>query len=469
MLPLFIQKKVANAVSHWVQQRKTDGAISPYLQGIYAPVESESTWHDLTVIGQIPTALNGIFARNGSNPIDVINPATYHWFSGDGMVHGVRIKEGKACWYRNRYVGADRTQKSLERKRLPGVRNGIVDVVNTSVFGHAGKLWALVEAGASPIELNHELESIRHGLFNEKRPLPFTAHPHLDPNTGHLHAISYDAMQRDRAYYQVIDAQGNLVHLAQFRVKSGPMMHDCALSTKHVLMLDLPVTFSFKSILRGATMPYEWNPKHPARVGIVPLMGKRVRWLNVEPCYVFHTGNAQDLPNGDIIMDAVVHDKMFDNSIHGPTANTTTLERWTLPANGDTVKRDVLAKQYQEFPRFDTRLTGQNYRYLYTMGVNPDAPTSSVPLLRFDLQQQRYTQHTFDKHRITGEATFVPRSINGKEDDGWLMSFVYNTLTDKGEIVILNADDLAGEPQAIIKLPVRVPMGFHCNWINYAA
>jgi carotenoid cleavage dioxygenase len=165
-------------------------------------------------------------------------------------------------------------------------------------------------------------------------------------------------------------------------------------------------------------------------------------------------------------MEAVVHQRMFDSSMQGPEAQQITVERWTLPANSDTVKRERLAERRQEFPRFDARLTGKDYRYLYTVGADPAAPTSAQPLLRHDLTTGSCREHHYGASKVTGEVIFVPRKEQGAEDDGWLLSFVYDTSTDTAEVVILNADDVDGEPQAVIHLPVRVPMGFHCNWID---
>src|SRR5699024_2234721 len=166
--------------AHWIskraQQKATVAHENPFLEGQYAPVSVETTSTDLKVTGTIPEELNGVLARIGPNPITVPNPATYHWFVGDGMVHGLRLREGKAVWYRNRWVGTDRANKALGRPLVPGQKNGVVDTVNTNIIGHAGRLWALVEAGAVPVEMDLELNSVKQGLFDHDQRGPFTAH-----------------------------------------------------------------------------------------------------------------------------------------------------------------------------------------------------------------------------------------------------------------------------------------------------
>ena len=74
--------------------------------GNYAPVFNELTTFDLPVGRAIPRELNGWYLRNGPSP----RHATVHWFRGDGMIHGVRLENGRAAWYRNRWVRTESFQ-----------------------------------------------------------------------------------------------------------------------------------------------------------------------------------------------------------------------------------------------------------------------------------------------------------------------------------------------------------------------
>ena len=149
-----------------------------YLADNFAPVRQEVTAHDLPVTGTIPDHLDGRYLRIGPNPAG--DPGEdYHWFLGQGMVHGVRIADGRAAWYRNRWVRPE-----------PGEF-----APNTNVLQHGGRTLALVEAGSPPYELSSELETLGRCDFGGTRltvgPGGYTAHPHEDPETGELHAISY--------------------------------------------------------------------------------------------------------------------------------------------------------------------------------------------------------------------------------------------------------------------------------------
>ncbi len=414
----------------------------------------------------MPQELNALFTRIGPNPIHVGHPATYHWFIGDGKVHGLRLREGKALWYRNRWVGTDGANRALGRPLLPGPRRGVADVVNTNIIGHGGRLWAITEAGVLPVEMDAELASIKHGYFDTALSRPFTAHPHRDPATGELHAICYDALSPSRMQYVVVDTNCQVRKIVDVPVKHGPMIHDSALTPSKVLVFDLPVTFSIGEFLHGGGFPYRWNPKHQARIGLLPREGSaaQIRWCNVEPCYVYHACNAYDLDDGGVIVDVVVHARTFDRSHAGPEGQALSFERWKFDPVGGTVQRTVPSKRQQEFPCFDERRIGQPYRYAYTVGFGVDN-AEPQPLIRHDLESGQVSTHDYGSQSIPGEAVFVPRSAAAAEDDGWLLSFVYNGATGLSDLVILNADDFGGTPQAVVHLPCRVPMGFDGNWI----
>jgi carotenoid cleavage dioxygenase-like enzyme len=472
MSSLSLKERAIAWLGHQLQARVPYSDTNMYLEGVYAPVLQERTETRLRVTGELPRELNGLYARIGPNPMSVANPGAYHWFTGAGMVHGVRLHEGQALWYRNRWIGSDSVRAKQNRPRLPGPRRGVSDAVNTNVFGHGGRIWASVEAGTYPVELNGDLDTIKHGLFDSPLSQAFTAHPHIDPATGEAHAICYDALKRDRVTYMVINAQCQVTKVIELPVQHGPLIHDCAITRSQVIVLDLPVTFSVRHLLKGASLPYGWNPKHQARVGLLPRNGQAgdIRWIPVDPCYVFHTCNAYDLDDGGVVLDVVVHARMFDRSRIGPEADNIniTFERWHIdPARG-AVKRTVLSDHNQEFPRYNESFSTQPYRHAYTVGFTTPADTRF--LMHHDLQTGHTQVHDHGAGRATGEAVFVPRGGGSRaEDDGWLLSYVYDAHTDRSDLVVVNAQDMTGPPQAIVHLPARVPAGFHGNWIPDAA
>src|SRR5512146_3255796 len=87
-------------------------SLSPYLLGAYAPTRDEVAAECTEVVGRVPADLRGAYVRNGPNP-QFPPKGRYHWFDGDGMLHGVRVREGRAS-YRNRYVRTQGWQEEHE-------------------------------------------------------------------------------------------------------------------------------------------------------------------------------------------------------------------------------------------------------------------------------------------------------------------------------------------------------------------
>jgi carotenoid cleavage dioxygenase len=465
-MPQTIMERAVGWVSRQAQKRVPYDPANPYLAGPFAPVQQEITETRLPITGTLPRELNGIFARIGPNPMAVANPAIHHWFLGDGMVHGVRLRDGQALWYRNRWIGTDRAHARLGRPAAPGPRHGVDAAVNTNIIGHGGQIWALVEGGTLPIALDGEFNTSHHGLFATGAKRAFSAHPHRDPATGDLHALCYDALIHNRIDYVVIGADGTLLRQTPIPVRHGPMIHDCAITAGHLVVLDLPVTFSMGALLRGHAFPYTWNEKHQPRVGLLPRAGSAdsIRWFGIDPCYGFHIANAHDTEGGSTVLDIVCYDRMFDQSRQGPESRTSHFERWTLDPASPSVKRAVHSDFRQEFPRIDERRTGAAYRYAYTVGLDVLQPHAE-PLYRHDVTTGAILRHDFGPHLLPAEAVFVPRHAAAAEDDGWLLSFVYDLQNDSSTLVILDAGNMGGQPAATIALPARVPLGFHGNWI----
>ncbi|MBV8930785.1 MAG: carotenoid oxygenase family protein [Mycobacteriaceae bacterium] len=478
--------------------------MNRYLEGPFAPVHKEYTLTDLDVVGTIPDYLDGRYLRNGPNPIGQIDPELYHWFVGDGMVHGIHIRDGRAEWYRNRWVRGPHAATVLGG-RSPAGHFGVSPVgANTNVIGHAGKTLALIESGIACYELSDELDTVGVCDFDGTLTGGYTAHPKRDPETGELHAVSYSMFRGNTVQYSVIDVDGRARRTVDVEVSGSPMMHDFSLTEDHVVFYDLPVTFdadqaASMTVPRGLRLParlmlsavigrvripdpivarqrrtkdsdrrfpYSWNPKYPARIGVMPRDGGNadVRWFDVEPCYVFHPMNAYD--EGDtIVLDVVRHPKMFDTDHLGPNEGPPTLDRWVVDLADGKVRESRLDDRGQEFPRVDERRVGKRHRYGYAPAVGESV--SSDTLLKHDLVGANTQSRSFGAGKTVGEFVFHPSSPDAAEDDGVLMGYVYDQLTDRSELAILDAHTL--QDVASIKLPHRVPTGFHGNWVPSAA
>ncbi len=114
-------------------------------------------------------------------------------------------------------------------------------------------------------------------------------------------------------------------------MQHGPCIHDCAITARFAVVLDLPVTFSMRAVLGGHQFPFRWNPAHPARVGLLPRDGDAadIVWCDVEPCFVFHVANAYDGADGQVILDVIAYATMFASAGSGLDA-LGRFERWTV-------------------------------------------------------------------------------------------------------------------------------------------
>ncbi len=443
---------------------KTD---SPFLVGVHAPMPRELTLHDLPVTGAIPAGLEGRYLKMGANPV-LAKQAGHHWFLGDGMVHGLAIKGGQALWYRNRWIRSLIAAAALGRDAAPGPRRGRNDTVNTNVVDIGGRAFAVVEAGSYPVELSATLEEQCYNPFDGTLGGSFSGHPHRDPLTGEHHAVAYDGNIWDAVRHVVVSAEGKVVRDVSVAVEHGPCIHDCALTARFAVVLDLPVTFSMRAVLGGHVFPFRWNPAHPARVGLLPRHGDAagIIWCEVERCFAFHVANAYDREDGQVLLDVIAYATMFASGGTGLDA-LGRFERWTVDPVARRVTRRVICETPQEFPRIDERRFGQSYRYAYTVSVPPDANpqlTGATRVYKHDLETGGRMVHDFGEGHLPGEFVFVPAAPNAAEDEGWLVGLVIDTAAEATDLTILDARAFEAAPVATVRLPHRIPPGFHGNW-----
>ena len=239
---------------------------SPYLADNFAPVREEVTATELPVTGVIPPGLNGRYLRNGPNPLGEVDLAHHHWFLGDGMVHGVQLSDGRASWYRNRWVRTEQIVRTLGED-LGGRRLGGPN--NTHVIGHAGRTWALVEAGSPPVELDRDLNTLGvNDFFGTLKDQGFSAHPKVEPDTGELHAMCYHWPDwGDHLQYVVVGRDGRVRRTVNVPVPAMIMVHDMSLTRNYAVIYDLPVTVSLDLAMQGFRFPFANEPLPEARHG----------------------------------------------------------------------------------------------------------------------------------------------------------------------------------------------------------
>ncbi len=439
-----------------------------YLTGNFAPITDEITAFDLQVLGELPSELSGRYLRNGPNPMTPVDAATHHWFSGDGMVHGLRLRDGRAEWYRNRYVGSSQISEARGEPDIAGPNwNNSTTGPNTNVGGFAGRTWAMVEAGGTPVELTYELDTVARNDFFGTLPGAFTAHPKIDPMTGEMHAMVYAPAQwMDHIQYVIVGTDGRVNHTVDIPL-GMTMLHDMSLTSRYALVYDQPCTVDLDLAFAGR-FPFRWNPDHGNRVGLLPRSGgaSDIVWIDLPLGYAFHPMNAYDTDDGRVVVDICNYDKMFDGDLLGPFGDCLPrLERWELDPVRRSASITIIDDTPNEFPRHRGSLSTKPYRYGYSTAPASDH-TTGWPTLKHDMTTGERTVFDHGAGRCAGEPVFVARDSNTAEDDGWLLTLVHDLGANSAELVVLDAADLDRGYVAQVKLPQRVPFGFHGNWVS---
>lgn len=220
-----------------------------------------------------------------------IDPDTHHLFIGDGMVHGVRLSDRKAEWYRNRWVRSAKVAHTLGESAPPSdwPTDHANLAANTNVIGHAGKTFAIVEAGPPPIQLGFELDTIRASSLDGTLSQSFSAHPKCDPCTGELHVMAYWWGWGNQVQYLIVDTNSKVRRTVDIALPGSPMVHDIAFTEKYVLVFDLPCVFNLELAMSGVLLPYRWDNTYQARIGLLPREGNagEITWCTIDPCYIY--------------------------------------------------------------------------------------------------------------------------------------------------------------------------------------
>lgn len=431
-----------------------------HLRGNWAPVQDELAVNDLEVEGEIPAELSGLYLRNGMNPRSGYSD---HWFFGNGMVHGVELRDGRAS-YRNRFVRTPYFEQDMNM--MEAMSQPKASPANTHVVPHAGRILVLEEAHV-PWEIDRDLTTVGVRDFEGRLSTPFTAHPRVCPETGELLAFGYSMMEEPYLRYYRVDAKGELVQNEAIEIPRPVMMHDWNVTRNHVIFMDLPLAFS----LDGPNPGFGFHPEYGARLGVMPRDGGNadVRWYEIDPCFVFHPLNAHE--EGDDIVLYVCRQpyamKAGMQDIGADPDGAAKLWRWTIDTASGSVKEEQLDDRPGDFPRVDDRRMGLPARYGYTMGIDAEAPTLTFSpyLYKYDLESGRRETHDLGSGWYGGEPSFAPRSADADEDDGWVVAIVYDASDNASHMVIVDAQNFESKPVARVRLPRRVPFGAHGYWI----
>jgi 8'-apo-carotenoid 13,14-cleaving dioxygenase len=269
----------------------------------------------------------------------------------------------------------------------------------------------------------------------------------------------------DHVQYVVVGTDGRVRRTVDIPMQQMSMLHDMSLTQQYAVVYDLPCNVDIDLAMAGR-FPFRWQPGGLSRVGLLPREADAdaIIWVDVPECYTFHPLNAFDQPDGTMVIDTCVYDRMFEGDLSGPFGdNLARLERWVINPASRTSSVTVVDDRPVEFPRHRGSLTAKPYRYGYAASPNDGA---EWPLLKIDMHTGQVIEHSYGAGRGGGEPVFVSRPNPTAEDDGWLLTFVHDVPKGTAELVVLDAQDISRGEVARVLLPQRVPYGFHGNWVS---
>ncbi len=435
---------------------------SRWISGAYRPRTDEVVERNLRVTGELPRELAGRLVRISPNPPGRVG-SDYEWFAGAGMVHAVRLEDGRALEYRNRWVRTPEVSRALGEAPLCDPLP-FFDTANTHVIPFGGELLAMTET-CLPYRLDLDLATLGREDFGAIER--FTAHPHVDPVTGELHAVGYAADDEPLTTYWVIDSDGKARQKRDVSLAASAFVHDFALTRRHVVFYDLPLRFHPGDAAAGKTIPYRWDTSGSAHIGVLrrDRLDDPVRWIEIEPCWIFHTLNAYDGPDDEIVIDLVRFDRFYDQDRTGPgDPFPPSLHRFTIDAGRTRVADEPVDERPQEFPRLDERFFTRRHRYGYTTQLL-DADARGGVLLH-DFVGAESAQWLTEPGERMSEVVFVARSETAREGEGWLLGLRTGGQSAGAELLVFEAEALSEGPVARVEIPHRIPVDVHGSWVS---
>ncbi|XP_031090556.1 9-cis-epoxycarotenoid dioxygenase NCED1, chloroplastic-like [Ipomoea triloba] len=470
------------------------------IAGNFAPVPEQPVCHSLPVAGKIPECINGVYVRNGANPH--FEPvAGHHFFDGDGMVHAVNFKNG-AVSYACRFTETQRLvqEKALGRPVFPkaiGELHGHSGIARLMLF-YARGIFGLLDhskgtgvANAGLVFFNNrllamseddipyhvaitpagDLKTVERYDFDGQLKSTMIAHPKLDPISGELFALSYDVIQKPYLKYFRFSKTGSKSPDVEIPVPDPTMMHDFAITENFVIVPDQQVVFKISEMIRGGS-PVVYDKNKVSRFGVLNKYAKdasEMKWVEVPDCFCFHLWNAWEEPETDeiVVIGSCMTppDSIFNECDQGLKSVLSEIRLNLM--TGKSVRKPIIQTPSEEVNleagMVNKNKLGRKTRYAYLAIAEPWPKVSGFA--KVDLFAGEVKKFIYGDEKYGGEPLFLPKSADSEaEDDGYILAFVHDEKTWKSELQIVNAQTLHLE--ASVKLPSRVPYGFHGTFIS---
>lgn len=445
--------------------------------------------------GEIPKDLNGHLYRNGAGRLVNYGVQYDHLFDGDGMVMHFHFQNGEV-FYQNRFVETQeflkekQAQKMLYRSfgtNIPGgfwknvLRMQFKNAANTNLVYHGGKLLALWEGGMPHLIHPETLETKGRydyeGLLKNRfswldhkiaPELPFSAHPKLHLESGDLYNFGTAAGVKNRLVIYKVQPDEQALPM-----KGVPFVHDFILTeSKRKIFFLTSVSFDlFRTFLGFKTPVASISPKRNQPTEILIQDGDHTQKLYTDYGFVFHHVGGYDVDENTIVVDSLRMEDfpdadMMKRTIQGETFESFQpyLTRFTLDLKHQEVITEKLSNYPMELPTIHPEKVGHKYRYAWAIGSPADSQKNLLHgITKYDFDKRQTYLQNFEPH-LPGEPFFVPKPHAQKEDEGWLLSLLFDSEKVMTKLLIMDAQNL--KVLASLQLPHNVPLGFHGTWVK---
>jgi carotenoid cleavage dioxygenase-like enzyme len=465
----------------------------PYMNGAWTPTHEEYDGSDLEVIGKVPTDIDGVYVRNTENPVhDPIG--RYHPFDGDGMIHVMSFRDGKAE-YRNRFVRTKGFQAEQEAGRALwaglaenpalserpgwGAHGSIKDSSSTDVVVHAGQILSTFYQCGEGYRLDpYTLE--QNGTEAWTPIDGISAHCKVDEATGELLFFNYST-HAPYMHYGVVGADNRLKHYIPVPLPGPRLPHDMAFTEHYAILNDFPL-FWDPELLKRDMHVVRFRRDMRSRFAVVPRNGQpeEIRWFEADPTFVLHFLNAYE-EGDEIVMDGYFEEEPEPKSSNSAPPGyermmayldqemiRPKLHRWRFDLKTGQTREERLDDRVLEFGVINNQYAGRKHRYAYS-AINHPGWFLFDGLVKHDLETGKSWSVRFGEERYGSEPGFAPRVGATSEDDGYLVTFVTDMIADRSECVIYDAKSPSEEPVCRIILPARISSGTHATWGQGAA